>query len=92
MTALECQARGLGFILGSGMRSNLASYEDLCAVWGRVERSGCGPGPGMKVDSLPSEPPGMPMNTGVGTLTLLQMIFPTQELNQGLLHCRWILY
>lgn len=48
MTALECQAGGLGFILGSGMRSNLVSYEDLCAVWMRVERSGCGLGPGRR--------------------------------------------
>ena len=31
-------------------------------------------------------------NTGVSSLSLLQHIFPTQELNQGLLHCRWILY
>ena len=35
---------------------------------------------------------GKPKNTGVGSLSLLQWIFPTQELNQGLLHCRWILY
>ena len=35
---------------------------------------------------------GKPKNTGVGSLSLLQQIFPTQELNQGLLHCRWILY
>ena len=31
-------------------------------------------------------------STGVGSLSLLQGIFPTQELNQVLLHCRWILY
>ena len=31
-------------------------------------------------------------DTGVGSLSLLQGIFPTQELNHGLLHCRWILY
>ena len=31
-------------------------------------------------------------NTGVGSLSLLQGIFPTQELNPGLLHCRQILY
>ena len=31
-------------------------------------------------------------NTGVGSLSLLQWIFPTQESNQGLLHCRQILY
>ena len=31
-------------------------------------------------------------NTGVGSLFLLQGIFPTQELNWVLLHCRQILY
>ena len=48
--------------------------------------------PTFQVDSLLSEPPWKPMNTGVDSLPLLQGIFPTQELNQGLLHCRWILY
>ena len=32
-------------------------------------------------------------NTGVGSLSLLQGgVFPTQALNPGLSHCRWILY
>ena len=31
-------------------------------------------------------------NTGVGSLSLLQGIFPTQGSNPGLLRCRWILY
>ena len=31
-------------------------------------------------------------NTGVGSLSLLQGIFPTQGLNPGVPHCRWILY
>ena len=31
-------------------------------------------------------------NTGVGSLSLLQGIFPTQGSNLGLPHCRWILY
>ena len=43
-------------------------------------------------DSLPAEPPGKSKNTRVGSLSLLQWIFPTQELNWGLLHCRQILY
>ena len=30
--------------------------------------------------------------TGVGSLSLLQRIFPTQESNWGLLHCKRILY
>ena len=40
--------------------------------------------------SIHGDSPGK--NTGVGSLSLLQGIFPTQELNHGLLHCRWILY
>ena len=31
-------------------------------------------------------------HTGVGSLSLLQGIFPTQRSNPGLPHCRWILY
>ena len=31
-------------------------------------------------------------NTAMGSLSLLQGIFPTHGLNPGLLHCRWILY
>ena len=41
---------------------------------------------------LPAEPQGKPKNTGMGSLSLLQWIFPIQWLNRGLLHCRWILY
>ena len=48
--------------------------------------------PTLWVDSLPAEPQGKPKNTGMGSLSLLQWIFLTQELNQGLLHCRQILY
>ena len=47
--------------------------------------------PTLRADSLLSEPPGKPKNTGVGSLSLFQGIFPTQKLNQ-LLHWRWILY
>ena len=32
------------------------------------------------------------LNIGVGNLSLLQGIFPTQGSNPGLPHCRWILY
>ena len=39
--------------------------------------------PALQADSLSSEPPGKPKNTGVGSLSLLQEIFPTQESNQG---------
>ena len=48
-------------------------------------------------DSLRSHGLYSPLNspgqhTGVGNLSLLQGIFPTQGLNQGLPHCKWILY
>ena len=48
--------------------------------------------PTLQEDSLPSEPPGKPKYTGVGSLSLLPEVFPTQESNPGLLHCRQILY
>ena len=48
--------------------------------------------PTLQADSLPAEPQGKPKNTGVGSVSLLQQIVPTQELNWGLLHCRRILY
>ena len=48
--------------------------------------------PALQADSLPAEPQGKPKNIGVGSLSLLQWIFPTQESNWGLLHCRQILY
>ena len=44
--------------------------------------------PILQADSLLSEPRGKPKNTGVGGLSLLQGIFPTQESNRGLLNCR----
>ena len=46
----------------------------------------------MQADSLPDEPQVKSKNTGVGSLSLLQGIFPTQESNWGLLYYRWILY
>ena len=41
-------------------------------------------------DFSPWNSPGQ--NTGVGSLYVLQRLFPTQGLNLGLPHCRWILY
>ena len=46
----------------------------------------------LQVNYLQAEPQGKPKNTGMGSLSLLQWIFLTQELNQGLLLCRRILY
>ena len=48
--------------------------------------------PALQADSLLSEPPGKPKDIGMDSLSLLQEIVLTQESNQGLLHCRWILY
>ena len=44
-------------------------------------------------DTMDCSPCNSPsQNTGVGSLSLLQGIFPTQESNPGLLHCRQLLY
>ena len=48
--------------------------------------------PTLQDDSLLAEQPGKPKNTGVGSLSLFQGIFPTQESNRGLLHYTQILY
>ena len=48
--------------------------------------------PSLQADSLPAGPQGKSKNTGVGSLSLLQGIFPTQDSNRDLLHCRRILY
>ena len=48
--------------------------------------------PALQVDSLPAELQGKTKNIGMSSLPLLQWIFPTQESNWGILHCRQILY
>ena len=52
--------------------------------------------PTLQEDSLLAEQQGKLKNTGVGSLSLLLRIFPTQELNWGHLHWGhknwWILY
>ena len=65
----------------------------LFLLQGNLPNPGIKPrSPTLQADSLPAEPQGRPKNTGVGSLSLLQWFFPTQESNQGLLHCRRILY
>ena len=56
----------------------------------RQSQSSC-PRP-VEGNSLPAESLGKPKNVGVGSLSLLQRSFLTQESNRGLLHCKWILY
>ena len=48
--------------------------------------------PALQADSIPADPPGKPKNTEVGSLSLLQRNFLTQESSWGLLHCRRIVY
>ena len=50
-----------------------------CPPPGDISNPGIEPrSPPLQADSLLSEPPGKPKNTGVGSLSLLQRIFPTQ--------------
>ena len=43
----------------------------------------------LQADSLPAKPQGKPKNTRVGSLSLLQQIFPTQESNLGFV-AQWV--
>ena len=77
---------------------NLSSVKDPVKIWkDKLQTGGESESRSVMSDSLrplglhsPWNSPGQ--NTGVGSLSLLQYIFPTQGLNLGLLHCRWILY
>ena len=63
-----------------------------CPPPGALPNPGIKPrSPKLQADSLLFDPPEKPKNTAVGSLFLIQGIFPTQESNHGLLHCRWIL-
>ena len=63
-----------------------------CPSPGELPNSGVEPrSPPLQADSLPTEPPGKPKKTRVGSLSLLQGISLNQESNWGLLHCRQIL-
>ena len=56
---------------------------------GDLPNPGIDPWPhALQADSLPAEPPGKLKNTRVDIPSFLQRIFPTQESNPGLLHCR----
>ena len=58
----------------------------LFLLQGNLHSPGIKPrSPTLLADSLPIEPQGKPNNPGMGSLSLLQRIFLTQELNQGLL-------
>ena len=48
--------------------------------------------PTLQADSLTAKPHGKAKNIGVGSVSLLQQIFPNQESNWGLLYRREILY
>ena len=48
---------------------------------GNIPTQGLNPSPALQTDSLPAQLQGKPKNTGMGSLSLLQQIFLTQELN-----------
>ena len=68
-----------------------------CLIWGLKSAKGVSESHLVMSDSLqphglysPWNSPGE--NTGVGSFSLLQGIFPTQGLNPRLPYCRWIFY
>ena len=75
--------------------SSMGILQTRILEWEGIPSPGDLPNPGieprsptLQEDSLPAEPSVKPKSTGVGRLSLLQGIFPTQKSNQGLLHCR----
>ena len=72
--------------MGKEIVNRIQEAGDLLNPWTELRS------PALWADSSPAEPQGKPKDTAVGSLSLLQGIFLTQELNWGLLHCRQILY
>ena len=70
------------FVFQVNIRLHLHSESESCSV---VSNS-------LQPHELYSPWNSLGQNTGVGSLSLLQGIFPTQGSNPGLPHCRWILY
>ena len=104
LSPLSMKISGLIVCGGGGGMSRFSDQLQLFtrrAHWGQniFPSPGNLPNPGIKprsptlqVDSLPAEPQGRPKNTGVGSLSLLQPIFQTQEWKRGLRLCRRILH
>ena len=88
---MDCSPPGT-FVHGDSPGKN--TWSGLpCLPPGDLPNPGIKPrSPALQGDSLPSEPPGKTKNSRVGSLSLLQGIFLTQESNWRLLHCRRILY
>ena len=75
------------------LQARILEWGSLSLLQGGLLNPGIEPrSPALQADSLPAEPQVKPKNIGVGSLSLLQWIFPTQESNRALLHYRWILY
>ena len=86
---MDCSLPGSSVLRDSpGKNTGVGCHALLQRIFpGIIPRS-----PTLQADSLLSKSPGKTKNTGVGSLSLLQGNFLTQESNWGLLHCRWTLY
>ena len=92
----------MGFPGGSAGKESACTVGDLGLIPGLGRSPGGGHGNPLQYSCLenphaqslagysPWDSPGQ--NTGVGSHSLSQGIFPTQGSNPGLPHCRWILY
>ena len=86
--AMDCSLPGSSFYGNSpGKNTEMGCHAAVQGIFLIESRS-----PTLQADSLPSEPPGKPKNTGVSSLSLLQGIFLTQESNQSLLPYTWIFH
>ena len=81
-----------GSSVHESLQARILEWVAMPSLPGDLPNPGMEPrSPALPVDSLLSELPGKPKNTGVGSLSFLQGNFPTHESNWGLLHCRQIL-
>ena len=72
--------------------ASVRTFTPLCAVFNHLVTSEALQPHGLQPTRLLRPWNSPSKNTGVSSLSLFQGIFPTQESNWGLLHCRQILY
>ena len=74
------------------LQERILEWVAVPSSWGSSQPWAWLRSPTLWTNSLLTEPPGKPKNTGVGSLSLLQGIFPTQGSNPGLPHYTQFLY
>ena len=83
---MDCSPPGSSLAMGI-LQAGILEWVAMSSSAGSSQPRNQTCSPTLQADSFLFEPSGKPKNTGVGSLSLLQEIFPTQESVEVLLRC-----